>query len=564
MAEKRDVKKRISARDVLRVAFRYRGLFAIGTALFAVPALVAMPHLPQFEKKYTGTAIFEQRTDAATQTGRREATSFEEAMKPTLMHDLAGRSAMETAIEELGLTRGLPRGEDGQLTREGQMTKQQLVKDLTEQVKVRQDVNTQNVNLVSVSFTDANPERAQELPNTLVRDYITRASDIIVKRLTDSRDFLEGQVENAEKKLGATVTERSNFESQNGGFLPDNPSALHEKMQELSADIDSIRRQNTVASQKLERIQAVAEEQKKDTGEPIQTIVGPNPEIDRLKEQKRNFEEQLQNARTISHMTDKHPTVEALVAKITNIENTLVETPEEVELQKIYGTKQQDEAITMALAAAKAEVDMTESELARLQNRLDTIQNLIGNYGPVRQRYMELIRKTAEAEIEKKNWQERFSEVEMALSAEVAKRRTHLNAAQLAQEQFVPSEPKLSTMLGMALVGGLMFGGGLVFLSNLLDRSVADPRDAEAHFGLPVYGVIGEIVPPPTRAWRNVRRFAIEPVVGLVLLAGIGIAALNVALWLQNPVEYAQWTAAPLAYLGELAGKVWPAIRQKF
>jgi len=581
MSEKPEAKKRVSARDVLRVLFRYRGLFAIGVALFSIPALVAMPHLPQFKKKYTGTAIFEQRTDVSTRSPRNEPGSFEETLKPTLEHDLIGRKAVETAIEELGLTKGLPHSADGQLTREGQMAKQKLVMRIREQVKIRQDVNTQNVNLISVSFTDKDPKLAQNLPNTLVRNYITRTSDKIVQSLSDSRDFLQKQVDDAAKKLSAAMKIRSDFEVENGGFLPDNPSALQEKMQELSSDIDSVRRQNTVAKQKLAQLQALAKQQSDNANAPLQVIMEPNPEIDRLRlimnereKELSELEQQWEEMRIVNRMTEKHPAMKAQKGKIDKVKAEIAqlldqiaklqETEPMVAAQEVYGRKEQDPGFAAALASAKAEAEMTDSELARLQRRLDMVQNLLGNLGSVRQRYLELVRATQDAQIEKDKWQQRLQDIEMALSAEVAKRRTHLNAAQLAQEQFVPSDPKLSTMLGLALVGGVVFGGGLVFLANLRDRSVGDPRDAEALFGLPVYGVIGEIVPPATRAWRNARRFAIEPAVGLLLLAGIGIATLNVILWLQYPAEYERWTATPLAYLGELAGNAWHLVRQKF
>jgi len=554
-------------------------------ALFAIPALIAMPRLPQFEKKYTGTAIFEQRTDAATQSRRGEPASFEDMMKPTLQHDLIGRTAMEAAVEELELTKGLPRGEDGQLTREGQMAKQKLTKDLTGQVNFYQEVNTQNVNLISVSFTHEKPRLAQDLPNTLVRGYITRTSDKIVKGLGDSRDFLQKEVEDADKRLAVAMKIRSDFEVANGGFLPDNPSALQEKMQELSSDIDSVRRQNTVATQKLAELQALAERQNQIIDEPVQVITGPNPEIERLRQELREREKELgeledglDNMKIVGHMKPAHPSMVAQQKRIDNVNKeigriindlaTLEEKQEFVELQKVYGRKEQNPGMAAELAAARAEVDMTENELARLQDRLDKVQGLIGNLASVRQKYMELVRATEDAQAEKNKWQQRLQDIEMALSAEVAKRRTHLNAVQLAQEQFIPSDPKLSTMLGLALVGGLVCGGGLVFLTNLLDRSVADPRDAEALFGLPVYGVIGEIVPPTTRAWRNARRFVIEPVVGLVLLAGIGLASLNVVLWLQYPTEHTQWASAPLAYLSENLGEgvadLWNTIQRQF
>jgi len=54
MAEPEQTKKKQTPRDVLRIVFRHRCLFALATALFAIVALAAIPHVPYFEKKYTG------------------------------------------------------------------------------------------------------------------------------------------------------------------------------------------------------------------------------------------------------------------------------------------------------------------------------------------------------------------------------------------------------------------------------------------------------------------------------------------------------------------------------
>ena len=81
------------------------------------------------------------------------------------------------------------------------------------------------------------------------------------------------------------------------------------------------------------------------------------------------------------------------------------------------------------------------------------------------------------------------------------------------------------------------------------------PLDAEATFGLPVCGVIG-IVPPPPWLRKKVRT-GLKILVSVILLTAIGIGCMHVILWLQYPEQYAQWTAAPTAYLTERLGDAW-------
>jgi len=562
-SESQSQKRTRTPRDVLRVVFRHRALFALGASAFAVAFLFAAPLVPQLEKKYTGTAKFERRSDAAAAEQRRGRgpESFED-IKLTLEHELKGRGAMEQAVEALGLTRGLPRGQDGRLTEKGLREKQKLIQRLMRDVKVRWEVRSDQVDLISVEFTDADPELARELPNTLVSNYITRTSEVIVQRLRDSRDFLLKQVEDIDARLQAAVKRRIEFEAEHGGMLPDNPGALQEKMRELSADIDTVRRQQMTARQKFERLKSLAERLQANPDEPIQVVKGPNPERQRLKEQLRELKEQLQDARTLRHMTEAHPVVITLKEKIAQVEKQLEETPEETVLERVFGKGEGKEDLTIALAAARSEVEMTEGELVRLQKRLDDLQSLLANYAPVREQYLRILKQIDELEAEKRGWQQRLTDVDMALSAEVAKRRTHLSAVQLAEKQFEPSFPKLSYLLGFALLGGLAFGSGLVLLSSKLDRSIWTPTDAEAEFGVPVCGVTGEILRPSVRAWRTVRRLVVEPLIALTLLAAVGLGCLNVTLWLKFPERYAQWTAAPLATLGQWAGEVWPMVRQ--
>ena len=541
-----DEKRKPTPREILRVVFRRRRMFVLGAAAFALAALVAAQRWPL---EYTGTTIFERRQDPALEE---KIGSFEK-VKLTLHHELVGRTAMEQAVKELDLTRRMHRGPDGELTLEGQMNEQELVKRLMDKTQVEWSVRTEYVDLLSVSFTDEDPDLAEEMPNTLVRNYITRVSEQMVARLDASRDFLQKQVSNVDGRLTEATRQRIEFEAQHGGMLPDSPGALEERMQQMSTDMDTIRRQGAVAKQKLERLKALAEAAAAAPGEPIQIVKGPNPELDRLKKDLRTFKDDLANAMILRHMTEKHPTVQTLHKKIEEIEKEIEETPEETVIQKVYGSEGPGDGLAMALAAARSEVEMADKELERLQGRLNAVQLLVANYAPVRQQYLELSTKVGELEAEKKSWQDRLTGVQMALEAEVAKRRTHLSAVQMAEKQFRPSSPKLLYVLGFALAGGLAFGGAVVFLSNTLDRSISATQNAAKYFNLPVCGVIDEIVTPRERLWRNVRRGVVEPTIALILVGVIGVASLNIALWLHYPEEHKQWQEDPTAFVGSRA-----------
>ncbi|HUT60004.1 MAG TPA: hypothetical protein VNA25_19335 [Phycisphaerae bacterium] len=554
-----DQDRKATPRDVLRMVFRRRRLFVLGAAVFAIAALIGAQYWPL---KYTGMTYFERRTDPASLEAARNRTESFESIKLTLQHELVGRTAIERAVEELGLTKGVPRGRDGELTLQGKMAKQVLVQRLMANVQIRWDVRSQDVDLVSVSFTHDDPNLAQDMPNTLVRNYITQVSEQIVERLKAGRDFLLKQVNECDGRLDEATKQRIEFEARYGGMLPESPSALLDSQREVASDMDTVRRQHLVATQKLERLKALAEKTPDSAEEPVQVIRGPNPELERLKEELRKYQDQLDSAINLRHMTDNHPTVQTLHKKIEELTEQVVQTPEETVLQKVFGSDATDEGLSMALAGAQSEVEMGSSELERLQGRLTTVQNLVANYAPIREQYLKLLKKVTEVEVEKTNWQGRLTGVDMALSAEVAKRRTHLNAVQLAEKQFRPSSPQLLYVLGLALAGGLAFGGGLVFLGNTLDRSIATTEDAAKHFDLPVFGVVGEIVTPRERVWRTTRWLVVEPMVALFLLGVIGLTSINIVLWINYPEQYAVWRANPSGFVQQRLAEGARTLRQ--
>jgi uncharacterized protein involved in exopolysaccharide biosynthesis len=538
-------------RDLMRVAFRRRWIFLLGASAFAFSALWFAPAV--IKPKYSGEAKFQRRSDSASEhITAAESESFE-TLKKSLVHELADRESMEIAVEELGLTRGMPRDRDGMLTEAGRMARQELVADLRDSVKVKYEVQSEQFDLVAVSFTDSDPVLAQRLPNVLVKNYINNTSREIITRLTASMRWLESEANKSRLALDELIQQRIDFETAHAGMLPDKPGALQKEVDTLLSDIDTVRRQKESAERQLEQLREMAHAAQ-NQDEPTRVHRGPNPELARLKEMLREREEELTSSRTLHRMTDEHPRVVRLKERIDELRQEIERTPQEIVLERVFG-QQDREQIKVHMAAVESDVTTTTRELQRMEARLSKMQQLLGNFAPTRKNYLSLLKKIDEAEAELKRWQDRLTGVEMALAAEVAARRTHLETVQLAEMQFLPSSPSLIMLIGFALAGGLAFGAALVVLAAKLDRSIATTDDAIESLGLPVLGTVDEIVTPGRRLRRRLGKLVLVPVIAILVLTALALGGLQSTLWLRYPQKYEQWKNSPVAFVCQEVGE---------
>jgi len=626
-------------RDLLRAVFRRRLLFLSGAAIFAFAALVGALWWPV---KYTAMAKFDRRSDPASEALVGSKSESFETSKQVLQQELAGFNALNAAAEDLekkGLLPPLPRGNDQKLTPEGQNLRQQLVRDLMDDrdLKVNFLVRSVEVDLVSVEFTDKDPRLAQALPNTLVTNYINNISEKMVTNLTASRDFLQKKVDEANTRLTELTRKRTEFEREHAGMLPENPGTLQQEVQRIDADMDRVRRQQSLAQQKLNQIKAfraggkapadnapppspkdkpeenpaekdtqakqdtppaaAADKRLDEKGQALERegqalereMAEVNQELSRFLDEKMQYERARDEGKTIGHMTEKHPRMVALNEQIKKLDDRIagVRTRlEGVQTRRSDFTKRWKESQTGAAAApsladasanpllqrafemqtaqlamdetaAQLEINLTNNELARLKDHRDGLQKVLEEYVPKRQEYVELVKKVTDQQAEVNRWQTRLTDVQMALAAEAAKYRTHLKQVELAQEQFKPSSPKLLYVLALALVGGLAFGSGLVFLVNTVDRSISTTEEAVDSFGLPILGTVGEIVTPKQKTRRKMIRWGLGPVAALLAVAAIGVAAMTITLWLNDREKFEDWKHAPASFVwNEVTGNL--------
>lgn len=554
-------------RDALRVVFRRWPVFLVASSAFAVVVIWASHYMPL---KYTGTAYFERRMDPAVDNLGN--ASFE-GMKQTLIQRLRGREAVEQVIEQLGLTKGLPHAA-GELTSEGNKAKQDLVAGFQRDLGISFQVQTPAVDLVSVDFTHQDADLASKVPNLLVANYTEWVHQNIYDRLAASSKFLGEQEAKCKRRLDELEKQKLDFEVQHAGSFPESPNALQSQINALQSDLDTVQMQQTKANTTVARLEAMSgkappTQPDEARTESVRKLSSIELEYARLLDQVELLRADLQTAIMVRRYTELHPEVRTLRASIANLDARLREIeprlPKGYEPVTAKSVAFKGENVETALAAARSEVEVTTAEIQKMDNRLRELQSLMSNYTVVRQQYVVIMDRIRDQAAEATRWKTRQDEIQMALDAEVAKRRTHLESVQTAEKQFRPSSPKLMMILGLAYFGGLAFGGGVVFLINHLDRSIRTTEDAIQHFNVPVHGVIGEIATSKSRRRTKIRRYLLRPAATVVVFVALIAATLSITLWLKAPDTYQNWKAAPVQFVvdhvGSTVGDLWDRLR---
>lgn len=529
--------------ELMKLVYRRRALFLIGAMLFATLVFTFSHVVPL---KYSGKTIFEFGLAAAAEEISRSSKESFEATKERLVHDLTGYQAMETAINELGLTAGLPRDDEGRLTLAGQADLQVMVNDFMKHAEVVWESRSHQEDLVSITFTHGDPRLAENMPNLLVRDYINRTYERIRTGLKAQNDFLQVRVEDAERQLEKARRDKLDFETRHAGLVPDSPAAFQEKIEQTAAALTAAKNRSEVARLRLARLEAVRKGPT--TTAPaggIALSVQPNPEYARLSAQLVALQEQVNDEMVLRHKTPAHPDVRGLNVKIEQTRQHLAKVPAEIPKESLMGNGLELINLAMDSAAAQSEADIAENETQRLQTLLDKYQQLWANFAPVRQEYTARAKAVDDAASAAKEWSTRLDNVQIALTAAVGNRLTRLNAIQSAQRQFFPSSPSLTAILALGIGGSLAFGASLVFLARILDRSIATTEEATTCLDVPVHGVIGEIVLPYDRLRRKMVRYVAYPALYLALTAAVALSGVSAVSRLRDPESYRRLWRSP-------------------
>ncbi len=343
-----------------------------------------------------------------------------------------------------------------------------------------------NTNILEVNYEAPDPEFSALMLNEIIDASIDRNVEIIQSEARSVRQFLEKEVRKQQKKLDETETAENRYREEKGIVALDNQTEdLVTSLNDVTTKEQDLLAQIKEQEAKVNSLQQIAKVRSARSAYS-KGIIGQNEQLERLRTQLTDIEEQLATAR--ANFTDSNPTVIALLEKRTQIlelyQRQVSEVlGEDVDVSPSESTKNEisqeviSELITTQaqLEADRAKLETIRAEKARLAARISALP---ANVRPL----TALVRQREQVNESLQFLQRKLEEARIAEAQLVS----HLQIVELATPPLSPSSPQKLPTLAIASVVGLILATGIILLLEKLDRTLYEGREIEQQLNIPL------------------------------------------------------------------------------
>jgi capsular exopolysaccharide synthesis family protein len=369
-----------------------------------------------------------------------------------------------------------------------------LKKDLTVTVGARNDI-------ITVAFDSPYPDEAAQIVNTVVDAYIRFHTVSKRSTVAEVLRILQREKVKRDKELSDKFTEMLEFTRKNGvvSFDAKNGNIVFERLTKLSGALTEAQLAVLNAKADYEAVKSMADEPAKikqfaHASSYAGVSIFISDRETQLETELREAEIELKNA--LYHCTDDHPSVRAIHDKIDRIKRELNEQATEFADAYI-------EVMQLRWLAAKERED-------ELQASLDSQQQIAQGLGVKAAEYSVLQSEVNRAERICEILDNRIKELNVTEDAGALS----ISILEVARPADVPSQPRKTRVVSMALILGLILGCILALLREWLDYRLRSVEEISAVLGVPVLGVVpampeGQriVLPEGHKVWGRLRSF---------------------------------------------------------
>jgi succinoglycan biosynthesis transport protein ExoP len=333
--------------------------------------------------------------------------------------------------------------------------------------------------IISISFRCAYPAEAAEIVNKIVDTYMTSQSEDEQKDSAKMLRILQEEMKRARQELGQKQTELTEFQVSRMPLSlgSDQGGGVMQRYLELQTMYTQAQRAAIDANSFCRQVQALAG----DAGALRQYLQGRgnlnayvSGDQEKAPLEAKAFELELQQENFLDTVTAAHPRIVDLKTGMERIE---------ARLQELNGRFTQ--AALAAAARQYAEAKDYEGQLAALceqqQEQVVKVNAEVAQYQRLRS---EVDRLTSYVDA----LDEQLRAVRKIEGEDVGQLRMATLEPALPPE--VPSAPQKSRAMAMALVLGLLLGGGIAVARDWMDQTLRSAEEVSSLLGLPVLGVV--------------------------------------------------------------------------
>lgn len=388
-----------------------------------------------------------------------------------------------------------------------------------EEVRENITVATRGRDLIEISASHKNPNKAYMMTKTLAQVFIDEFQKRQLGGVRGIREFSEEQLDIYERKLRKSEEKLRKFKQ---GVLKtqvmSDTSKTQESLKRLQADLVTF---DVSIEDKHKRL-ALLQQRLGNT-----TLNKAALETSRLRETKQQIYVKIDElAKLLSTFGWRSPQVMSLNTELNDLREAIRQEVEKT-VERIYSEKDET-AKTLLTETYMATLDL---DILRYQEQaiIQMIEKIEANLtqGPTHE--MTLKNLQEEVEYHRQLYlnflkQSQGTQIEEQIQRRDAEFR--LQVVELAKKPLYPENMGMKTNLILACLPffGLALGGGVVVALDYLDHSVSDVEEFEKEFNLSVWGIIPEIDESESGVAAIILQFLL-----VFLITGIGMAVIYVA-----------------------------------
>lgn len=344
-------------------------------------------------------------------------------------------------------------------------------------------------NVISISYSAAEPKFAAALANAFARAYIDTTIDLRVEPARQYALWFDERLKGLRDNLERAQSRLSAYQQDKGIVITDERLDLETaRLNELTAQLAQAQGQRLDASSR----------QKSGSNE-YSVDVMQSPLVQNLKTELARAEARL--SEVSRNVGKNHPQYQQLEGQIEGIKKQIKD-----EIVRISGSA----ASANRFGALKEEelqaaIDEQKRRVFDLRSQRDQLGVMIKDVENAQRAYESVSQRMSQTNLESQSQQTNV----MVLSA--------------ATEPGQASKPRIMLNLLLSIIVGSLLGVGSALASELLDRRIRDMGDLRALAGMPVLGSIGDVsFPISPQRWiiRQLSRLRRRP--GKPIIAGAG------------------------------------------
>ena len=350
-----------------------------------------------------------------------------------------------------------------------------------------------------VSYSDADPARAQRVTNRLTTVFVEETSKTREERAEHTSAFIATQLDNSRTRLADLEARLRRAKESHIGQLPEQTQANLQTLSGLRQQIEANSNALRGEQDRLSMIERQIDSLKQGNPEVVfPRGGGGGPAADAVQPAaSRVVALQRDLAAARSTYTDKHPEVirlqedlaaaikDAAAARQRPAEDRLAELMLDPTYRQLATDREMGRLRVRELQRSDADI---RRQIAQYQSRVEAAPMVEQQLASLQREY----------DLEKQQYSELSSKLRASTIAENVERNRRGEQFSILYPASYPTDavkPVPLRVMLLSLLGGIFLGGVLTFTREYLDRTVHDVRDLRDEFDVPVLGEVTRIQP---------------------------------------------------------------------